>query len=691
MAFEQIGLQAIFEDKNFQAGIKRYQDGINTASSATDRGASIMSRLGSVASGALVVGIGAATAALGAFSAVAKIGIDAAMKQGEDLDKLGDMFGMNARQADIFATAMSHFQVPVEEAAYQLNFFTRGLAETTKIAADGKVTLTPFGQSLQKLGVTAYDSRGKLKTLDQIMPQIMDKFAKMPPGVNKSNLAMELFGARGGSKMLDFLSAGSKALTDATKRIDQFGGMTDEQVSALEDFGFSLGDVGENLKKIWAQIGLQVLPILRKFVDFINVRILPAFSQWVREYSPRIIKSLQDFSFVVQRDVLPVISRAWEAVRGFVGAFQKGGIGGFFDELGRQLGNAFKGFDLSKSLGDIGGALSKAIQDNWPKIQAELAKWGGRFWDWLTGKGGALEQAGTQLGKVGAAIMKWVDANGPAVWDLVGKWVSAFWNWITDANGGVIATIATNMGNLAQNIENWTNDPETRKRFQDIGKALARQVIQGIGDLFNNPGEGQNLLVVLWRTLSRAAISLRNAFGNVGQSIARGVIEGIASTFVSPDQAARIGQALSDALRNAANWIIKYGSIPAIMFQIASFAWGEFTNAWTKLFSNWNPFGSSPTPTPTNNNNDSLVTNLINNQHRIGGYANGGPVTHTGLALVHAGEYVIPAPNVNNSRVTNFNFSHNWPAAVPASARGWTEQMVRTVTQQEVRSILDRV
>lgn len=316
MALEQIGLQAILEDKDFQDGLKRYSDGVKKMEGVTDSGASTLTRIGSVMSGALVVGIGAATAAMAGFIAVAKMGLDTTLEWGESLNDLQDQFGLTGEDASKWAVAMERVGLTTQEGAQGLNFFNRGMAETTKQAKDGSTTLTPFGESLKKLGVSAYDSKGKLKTFDQVMPEVMDAFAKLPAGIDSTAMAMDLFGARGGTKFLDFLRQGKKGLADADEFAKEFGlTMSSDMTDAAEGFGFVMNDTKLALRGMWNQVGMAVLPIVKQLAEYINKNILPVFSKWAKEYAPLITKALQELGQWIQYKLIPVLLDLWKWIK----------------------------------------------------------------------------------------------------------------------------------------------------------------------------------------------------------------------------------------------------------------------------------------------------------------------------------------------------------------------------------------
>ena len=632
MANQQIGLDAVLNDSNFQAGLRRYTSGLGRMESASDKTASVLARVGSVMSGALVVGAGAAVAAFGALTAASKIGLDSAIAWGEQLDKLSDQFGLTGQQASTWAAAFQHVGLSVEEGAQGLNFFTRGLADMAKpdtglapkksadaiakmkeqladanvqlqraqkrmsdakkptaemgyavadtqkkiarlnadIADGGKLVAgatkedNDFTKGLKQLGVRATDTKGKLKTFDQIMPDIMEAFKKLPPGVKATDLAMKLFGARGGSKFLDFLRLGKTGLKDAQALVKEFGlDMSTDGVNALEDFGFAMNDLNLKIKGMWTQIGVSVLPIVRRFVDYISANVLPIINKWVKESLPGLIAGFERFVTFAQTNLLPIWNRISQAFQQFVQAFQRGGIGGILDELGRQLGNAFKGFDAAKLLGGLGNAIVTQLPLVWAKVQPELAKWSAQFWNWLTGAGGAIEQVSVQFKKVIGAIAEWVgnDKNTTPIWNTLKSWAERFWVWLTDPNKGAIIAVAEQMQKLIDQIRTWSEDPRTQEQLKQIGASVANEILDGIGRIFDNPDEGDNLIQRLVRTLWNAAESARGAIANIGANIASGFVEAIAKRFTDSQTAQRIGNALGNLFRQAFEFVFGPGGV----------------------------------------------------------------------------------------------------------------------------------
>ncbi len=155
---EQIGLEAIFEDRAFQAGVDRYNRAIgdmvgNTTSGASSMGAqfsgmgtkilSVASMLGT----AVVAGAGAATVAIGAFVAS---GVSAAADLEKQLDGISSVLGATQEEIGQLSDLIinlglnPNLQVTATEAADAIDMLARNGLSATEIlegAAEATVLL----------------------------------------------------------------------------------------------------------------------------------------------------------------------------------------------------------------------------------------------------------------------------------------------------------------------------------------------------------------------------------------------------------------------------------------------------------------------------------------------------------------------------------------------------------------------
>lgn len=511
---ESIGIAAVLDDRNFQQGLSRFTKGLSTMESGATSTANVLSSIGKIASGALVVGIGAATAAIGGLVAASKVGLDSALSYAEGLDDLGNKFGLTGQDAAKWTQAFNHVGLSVEEGTMGLNTLTRGLLDTAEALKDPKAKPTAFAEALGKLGVKAVDAKGKVKSFNAVMPEIMDGFKKLPKGIEKTNLAMSIFGGRGGSKFLEFLDQGSEGLAKAEALVKQYGlALTDAQVEALDDFSKAQNDINAAFKGMQVQIGIAVLPIVKRLSDYFSTNVVPVFNKFVQDTLPKLVAGFDKFVAFLQINVLPIVDR-------FRQAFDKGGIGGIIDQLGIELTKAFKGFDLAKILGGLGASLSTA----WAKtIQPELAKWGGQFWGWLTDPAtGVISQIATKFGEFNTALVEWIkNGGGKESLKKAGKDIGE-----TIGNGIIeLLKAPTTAGKMVDGLD---GSVDTNKNgFVLIGENIGGGIIEGIsnklgergaeinwGDVIkivgigSGVGLGLKLLPFLPGLLTKAAMSL---------------------------------------------------------------------------------------------------------------------------------------------------------------------------------------
>lgn len=432
-----------------------------------------------LAGGAIVAGIGAVTAALGGLVIASKVGMDSLLAWGEQLDRLGDQFGMTGEEASKWTVAMNKVGLSVEEGGQGLNFFTKNLADVksgmaewkpaktadqvaalqlriddatealsraqikfvtakkptqemgwavedaqqkldrlndemanaTSLVPAAEAKLSPFQLALDKLGISAFDSTGAVRSLDSLMPEIMNKFQAMPAGIDASALAMDLFGARGGTKFLDFLRQGSQGLTDAQAMAKAFGlEISTDGMNAIESYGFALNELNLGFTGVKNQIGIALLPYARDFIELLKGAV------------PTVV----EFARVLGEN----LGRGLQVVKDLVLAFQAGGITGLVAALGLtpEAQVTVIGFvaGITELAGVIQGKLTEAFQ--WVSANAMPMLMTGL--NWLTNVGlPAVSQA------IDFVIQNW-DAFQGAILGVV-------------AGGAVLAAIAVIGGAIA--------------------------------------------------------------------------------------------------------------------------------------------------------------------------------------------------------------------------------------------------
>jgi hypothetical protein len=82
--------------------------------------------------------------------------------------------------------------------------------------------------TFHQLGISAFDSSGKLKTSDVLLGDLAEKFSKMPDGMEKTALAMRVFG-RSGAEAIPMLNKGRAGIAELREEAHAYGYVLDKE------------------------------------------------------------------------------------------------------------------------------------------------------------------------------------------------------------------------------------------------------------------------------------------------------------------------------------------------------------------------------------------------------------------------------------------------------------------------------
>ncbi len=143
--------------------------------------------------------------ALGALAPVATIGGIGALVQktiaaGDAMYDMSQRTGVSVEALARFKKAAATSGTDIDAVSKALGKLSKGMYEA---AQSGK---GPTAEALKALGISATDAAGKLKTADQVTLEISNKFKAMPDGVEKTALAMQLFGKAGAKQATEYVN-----------------------------------------------------------------------------------------------------------------------------------------------------------------------------------------------------------------------------------------------------------------------------------------------------------------------------------------------------------------------------------------------------------------------------------------------------------------------------------------------------
>jgi len=206
--------------------------------------------LGSVTGGVLALGAGFSAAGVVAF---AKSAIDAA-------DNMRDL----SQKTGVSVENLSRFQQAAQMAGTDVEAVGKGLVKLGRNMVEAATTgKGPAAEALNYLGISAVDATGKLKSADQVMLEVADKFQRMPDGARKAQLAIDLLG-KSGADIIPMLNGGRQAIEGLAAT------MSTEFTNKADAYNDSLAATKAVFGQIGMEIANQLLPYLSSAVDWIS-------------------------------------------------------------------------------------------------------------------------------------------------------------------------------------------------------------------------------------------------------------------------------------------------------------------------------------------------------------------------------------------------------------------------------------
>ena len=239
------------------------------------------------------------------------------MDAGSEMYLLSQKTGVSVEALAQFKKAASTSGTDIETVAKAIAKLSKGMFEA---AQTGK---GPTADALKTLGISATDATGKLRSADAVMLDIATKFKGMPDGVQKTALAMQLFG-KSGAELIPMLNMGGEAIDKMKVK------MTTAFAERAQEYSAKLTALSGKVGALGADIAIVLLPVLDKMADGIT-----AVVDWFNKLDPGIRNtivavSLFAISFgaiaTIIGTVVGALSAIGTAVAGLGAAFAGTGI-----------------------------------------------------------------------------------------------------------------------------------------------------------------------------------------------------------------------------------------------------------------------------------------------------------------------------------------------------------------------------
>jgi len=198
----------------------------------------------------------------------------ATAKSAEQIDLLSKQTGISRVELQKLAYAASAEGANIEVLATGIARLSRNMYDASKGTGEAV-------DAFKNLGISIKDSAGNLRSADDVLGDIAEKFKSMPNDTERSAAAMKLLG-RGGAQLIPFLRMGKEGIEELKKEAVALGYVLDEQtIMQMEQLGDELEAAKTGFTSIGRQIAADIVPALLKVAQgtkelFKWVHLLPA-------------------------------------------------------------------------------------------------------------------------------------------------------------------------------------------------------------------------------------------------------------------------------------------------------------------------------------------------------------------------------------------------------------------------------
>lgn len=232
--------------RNFQTASKQLGDMQKKIGSAVKTGAKFAVGFAGVATAVA----GSATLMANKFAAT-----------GDRIDKLSQKIGLSRQAFQEWEFILSQSGTDIEKMQIGLKTLTDRMDEAKNGIGDG-------AKNFKRLGLSATDSTGALKSQEQMFEETVEALQNMPDGAEKARIAFELFG-RSGQELMPLLNGASGSVDEMKKKAHDLGLVIgDDAVDGAILWTDTMDQAKRALGGLFNTVAASALPKMQKFLDY---------------------------------------------------------------------------------------------------------------------------------------------------------------------------------------------------------------------------------------------------------------------------------------------------------------------------------------------------------------------------------------------------------------------------------------
>lgn len=184
--------------------------------------------------------------------------------------EIGDEASKTSQKIGVSVEAFQKLKYAASLADVDVSTLTMSLKLLSSKVQDAMAGNKQAAETFNSLGISIKDSSGNTKQADDLLSDLSDVFAKMPDGVKKTALAVDLFG-RSGLEMIPLLNSGGDALKSAYLEAEKFGIVIGtKDAKAMEEFNDNITRLEASFTGLKIRLTKELFPVFEKFITWLK-------------------------------------------------------------------------------------------------------------------------------------------------------------------------------------------------------------------------------------------------------------------------------------------------------------------------------------------------------------------------------------------------------------------------------------
>jgi hypothetical protein len=184
----------------------------------------------------------------------------------EGFDRI-DKIGKEAQKTGVGVEAFSGLMLSADLADVSMQTLSNSLGKLSKNMVDTSIGTGEAKKTFDALGISVTDSSGTLKSADQVLIEVADKFTTAGDGATKTAAAIALFG-KSGKELIPLLNEGAAGLEEMRKTAEQMGLVLDQNTAnAVSKFNDNIKIIQKSGEGVANLVITAIIPALERLSE----------------------------------------------------------------------------------------------------------------------------------------------------------------------------------------------------------------------------------------------------------------------------------------------------------------------------------------------------------------------------------------------------------------------------------------